>query len=71
MHKRSNNSNNKNKKEETFEITQDKIDVIKKAAQYIKQMDDFCGFVNNNFFDAEKISSIMVKKHYSYKKISL
>lgn len=48
MHKRSNKINNK--KEEVFEITQDKIDVIKKAAQYIKQMDDFCGFVDENFY---------------------
>jgi hypothetical protein len=45
MHKRS----NKEKEEETFEITHDKIDVIKKAAQYIKQMDDFCGLLLTTF----------------------
>ena len=32
-----------------FEITQDRIDVVNKAAEYIKTIDDFLGWVNDNF----------------------
>jgi hypothetical protein len=46
--------NKKNKKEENsekgFEITQKRIGVIKKAAQYLKQIDDFSGFIDQNFY---------------------
>jgi hypothetical protein len=43
MHK---NSKNKSK---GFEITQERIDVMKKAAKYLKQIDDFNGWVGDNF----------------------
>jgi hypothetical protein len=47
MHKRSNKNKDKDK---VFEITQERIDVIKKAAQYIKIIDDFTGWVDENFY---------------------
>ena len=33
-----------------FEITQERIDIIKNAEQYLKQIDDFNGFVDENFY---------------------
>jgi hypothetical protein len=32
-----------------FEITQDRIDVMNKAAEFIKTIDDFAGWVDANF----------------------
>ena len=33
-----------------FELTQERIDLIKKAARYLKTIDDFSGFVDKNFY---------------------
>jgi hypothetical protein len=33
-----------------FEITQERIDVMNKAAEYIQTIDDFAGWVNDNFY---------------------
>jgi hypothetical protein len=48
--KNKNNKNNKKKEEIGFEITQERIDIVNKAAKYLKQIDDFCGFVDENFY---------------------
>ncbi len=42
------NDNNNNKK--GFEITQERIDVMNTAAEFIKIIDDFAGWVDTNFY---------------------
>ena len=45
-----NKNKNKEDKEDFFDIIQERIDVVNKAAQYGKQIDDFCGFVDENLY---------------------
>ena len=47
-----------------FELTQERIDLIKKAARYLKTIDDFSGFVDENFYGHNVVSYYYIMEDF-------